>query len=145
MALDSTYRIDDVSVVSDVIAGEAVILHRGSGYYFSTDGTGCLIWQWIGDGHGCDSIVKALSERFAGKPEEIKAAVDAFLADLVAHRLIQELGEDAGASTEVPVVPSTPVEAEFVTPVLHVYSDIRSLILLDPIHEVAQAGWPVPA
>jgi hypothetical protein len=28
---------------------------------------------------------------------------------------------------------------------LHVYSDIRRMILLDPIHDVAEVGWPIPA
>ena len=41
--MDRAYRIEAASVVSDVIDGEAVMLHRGSGDYFSTDGVGCLV------------------------------------------------------------------------------------------------------
>ena len=41
LAMDRAYRIEAASVVTDVIDGEAVMLHRISGDYFSTDGVGC--------------------------------------------------------------------------------------------------------
>jgi hypothetical protein len=142
--MDFAYRIDDVAVVSDVIGGEAVILHRVSGDYFSTDGVGCLIWQWLGENRSCGWILKTLNERFAAHPTQIEAAVDTFLRDLLAHKLVQEIGEDAKTQDEAPIEPQGESQATFAQPVLHVYSDIRRMILLDPIHEVAQEGWPEP-
>src|SRR6185312_14031148 len=35
--MDRLFTIDTALVVSDIIDGEAIILHRGSGTYFSTD------------------------------------------------------------------------------------------------------------
>ena len=65
MAIDAAYGVDAAAVVSDVIAGEAVMLHRVSGDYFSTDGVGCLIWEWIGARQSRAGILDALNERFA--------------------------------------------------------------------------------
>ena len=143
MAVDPAYRIDATAVVSDIIAGEAVMLHRVSGDYFSTDGVGCLIWEWIGGGQSRGSILDGLNERFTADPAEIETAVDGFLADLVKHKLIYE--NDGGIGTLTKASFAQQPRSLFTLPILHVYSDIRRMILLDPIHDVAQAGWPVPA
>ena len=89
--MDRVYCIELEAVVSDIIDGEAVMLHRFSGDYFSTDGVGCLIWQWIGEGQSRSRILSMLNARFAAGPEEIATAVDSFLADLVTHKLVREI------------------------------------------------------
>jgi len=33
----------------------------------------------------------------------------------------------------------------FVKPILQKYTDMADLLLLDPIHEVGEQGWPHPA
>lgn len=142
--MDPVYVIDNETVVSDVIGGEAVMLHRGSGDYFSTDGVGCLIWQWVGERQSRGWIVKTLNERFAAEQSEIETAVDAFLLDLLSHNLVREIGGNAGSAGEASIEPQREPEPAFARPVLHVYSDIRRMVLMDPIHEVAEAGWPNP-
>ena len=126
------------------------MLHRGSGDYFSTDGVGGVIWEWIGAGQSRGSILDGLNQSGAD-PALIETAVDAFLADLVKHKLIREIEGDIETSTKASIEPPTKASIEpqlisaFTPPVLHVYSDIRRMILLDPIHEAAEAGWPNPA
>ena len=119
------------------------MLHRVSGDYFSTDGVGCLIWEWIGKGRSRGSMLNELNQRFATDPAEIETAVDAFLADLVKHKLIYEVDGELGSLTESSSVQQP--KCAFTLPILHVYSDIRRMILLDPIHDVAEAGWPSPS
>jgi hypothetical protein len=138
------YRIEAGSVVSDIIDGEAVMLHRGSGDYFSTDGTGCLIWQWIGEGYRRARMLGELTARFSGEPGELAAELDGFLAELVSHGLVCEDASQAEPA-EAPAAVAPDKRSEFARPVLNVYSDIRNLLLLDPIHDVAEeSGWPVP-
>jgi hypothetical protein len=142
--MNRAYRIEAASVVSDVIDGEAVMLHRGSGDYFSTDGVGCLIWQWIEEGRSRGRMEGDLEARFAADPAAIATALDSFIADLLSHELVQE----AGAAVEPEDAPSGTWPGDrvaFSPPVLNIYSDIRNLLLLDPIHDVAEeSGWPVP-
>jgi hypothetical protein len=147
--MDRLFAIDTAVVVSNIIDGEAIMLHRLSGNYFSTDGAGSLIWQWIGEGQGRSRILDMLSESFtAGRPE-IETAVDSFLAELTTHKLVREIaGGDhpaAEATAEPPARPVPQPGVRFVPPTLHVYSDIRNLLLLDPLHNVSEmAGWPTP-
>ncbi len=153
------FVIDHAAVASDIIDGEAIILHHTSGDYFSADGTGALIWKWIGEARSREQILAALEAGFPAAPGEIAPAVDAFLADLLKHELMAEVEPD-GEMTNGTAAPgaSEPVAADlaqsahptkiagrFSPPVLHVYSDMRDVLLVDPIHEVEEAaGWPVP-
>jgi len=142
--MDPVYCIKDAVVVSDIIDGEAIMLHRVSGDYFSTDGVGCLIWQWLSEGQSRGRILNTLNARFAASPAEIAAAVDSFLTDLLTHNLIQEVGEVVESAAEAPIEPRTNPQGELTRPVLHVYSDIRKMMLLDPIHDPAEeTGWPM--
>jgi len=143
--MDRVYCIETPEVVSDIIDGEAVMLHRTYGDYFSADGVGSLIWQWIGEGRSRSQILNMLNASFSASLAEIATAVDSFLADLVAHKLVRETVEGDKSATETLIEPQTKPEAEFVRPTLHVYSDIRNIMLLDPIHDVDEnIGWPMP-
>ena len=142
--MDHVYCINEAVVVSDIIDGEAIMLHRISGDYFSTDGVGCLIWQWISEGQGRRRILNMLTARFAVGPAEITTAVDSFLADLLTHKLIREIGESVESEIQASSEPETNPQGGFTQPILHVYSDIRQLALLDPIHEVEEeTTWPM--
>ncbi len=153
------FVIDRAAVASDIIDGEAIILHHMSGDYFSADGTGALIWKWIGEAASRDEMVGALAVRFAADPGDIAGAVDAFLADLLKHGLVAEVRSDGdtmnGAAEPGDAAPATAdltlasipakTAGRFDAPVLHVYSDMRDVLLVDPIHEVEEAaGWPIP-
>ena len=63
----------------------------------------------------------------------------------MAHKLIREIADGEESATETLTEPRTNPAAEFVRPTLHVYSDIRNMVLLDPIHDVGEnIGWPMP-
>lgn len=144
-SMNQRYRINAANVVSEIIDGEAIMMHQISGDYFSADGLGCEIWRWIGEGRSRQQMLDLLSGRTTQPPAELSRSLDSFIADLLAHTLIVEAEEGDGTDPEAP--PETPANGTvaFSAPVLHVYTDMRDLLLLDPIHDVeAQGGWPVP-
>jgi len=121
-----------------------VMLHRGSGDYFSTDGVGSLIWQWIEEGRSRGRMLGDLEARFAADPAAIAAALDSFIVGLLSHQLVREAAATV-QTEEARVAAGSGERVPFSPPVLNVYSDIRNLLLLDPIHDVAEeSGWPVP-
>jgi hypothetical protein len=77
------FVIDHAAVASDIIDGEAIILHHMSGDYFSADGTGALIWKWISEAKSREEILVTLEASFPGALGGIAPAVDAFLGDLL--------------------------------------------------------------
>lgn len=132
------YSIDQPSVVSETIDGEAVILDLRSGAYYSTRGTGAVIWTWLEEGASVDAIIAHLAAAFPDAAETARLSTEAFVAELLAHRLVVP-GEAPPADVALADAPAT-----FAAPSLERYTDMDDLLLLDPIHDVDLVGWPVP-
>lgn len=140
-AMHQTYRVMKPEVVADVIDGEAVIMNLKTGRYFNSEGTGSECWEAVASGLSVAQIVDRLAAKYAADPTTIAAAVEAFLQDLIGHELI------APGDAHPPAVAAPSSNAPLATfhaPALNVYSDMQDLLLLDPIHDVDVAGWPMP-
>jgi hypothetical protein len=144
--MDRILRINAPSVVAEIIDGEAVIMDLASGHYFSTQHVGCDIWRGVEGGSSQSAIVESLLESFEVDETEVAPAVDAFLRDLLERKLIVE--REVHTRPSVAGTDTSPSGGErrkdFAAPVLHAYSDMEDLLLLDPIHDVDEAGWPRP-
>jgi hypothetical protein len=138
--MSHTYRVMTPEVIADVIDGEVVIMNLKTGRYFSSEGVGSEVWEALVSGHSVEMLVEHLAASYAEDRATIESAVEGFVQDLLSHELIAP--SDAAAS--VAARPSTPRTARFHVPVLNVYSDMQDLLLLDPIHDVDAAGWPMP-
>lgn len=130
-------------VVSETIAGETIIMHHGSGHYFDTTGTGATLWDAIaGGGATVARLAELLVIRHGAAPAEARDAAERFVGELERHDLVR-------ASAAAPVMrPAGPAGEPFAEPVLGVHTDLADMLLLDPIHDVGEAGWPtmpVPA
>jgi hypothetical protein len=143
---DTLYRIKRPSVVSETIDGEVLVLRLVPGYYYSLDGSAALIWEGVEQGRPLEAIQSRLAAAYEGDPVEMAQAVAAFLASLVEEELIE-------ASPEPPDVGADPAPASpdgggarprFAAPVLNRYTDMQDLLVLDPIHDVSEMGWPTP-
>ncbi len=143
--MERHYTINQPSVVSETIDGEVVIVNLLTGHYFSAGGTGSLVWEWLGQGALPGAIARALSRRYAVDEPAAEAAVGAFLADLLTHELLRERSEAPAGDPFDPTDGAVEAErGEWVSPTLEVYQDMKDLLLLDPVHDVDEAGWPMP-
>lgn len=122
--------------MSEVIDGEAIIIDMGSGSYFSTDGIGAEIWQAAVAGASREVIVQSVIAAHPGKPD-CGAEADAFLNLLLRYQLLVE-----GAATASPPATAIVSSGVYAPPQLQAHSDMKDLIMLDPIHDVDAVGWP---
>lgn len=129
------------AVVSEVIDGEAVIMNLQSGHYFSARDTGALVWSWLERGATEDEVATALAARCRVTVPEVRLAVASFVSTLLTHQLVHEV---APGSAPAGVRDLSGGPMDWTTPQLHVYTDMEELLLLDPIHDVGEAGWPMP-
>ena len=94
MASPRFYRISSRASDSRV-ADETVILHLGSDTYFGLDPVGTVIWEGLRQGLSTDAILARLTARFAGtEPARIARDMEAFLADLLAHDIIEPADDE---------------------------------------------------
>ena len=114
-----------------------------SGHYFSAQGVGCDIWRAIEGGASRLDIVRSLVSTYDVEPQVAGSAVAAFVAELVQRNLVFESNGEHSRATPVDAAgPGS--RLPFTTPVLNSYTDMEELLLLDPIHDVDETGWPMP-
>jgi hypothetical protein len=80
-------------------------------------------------------------------PDEIEAAVAALVEELRAEELLDEAPDPSANGAAVGTLVAgggdpTHARAEFEAPILHRYTDMADFMLVDPIHEVEESGWP---
>lgn len=134
--------VNSPHVVAESIDGEIILIHLGSGTYFSLDGVAAEIWILLTAGVAPDDVGARIAAHFDGVPAGVDAVVGAFVDQLRGEDLlIEAVIDDRARSAELPaaVTPRQP----FVEPKLNKYTDLQDFLLADPIHDVdEQAGWP---
>ncbi len=110
-----------------------------SGHYFSAMDAGVLIWGGIEQGDGEAAMRRMLAGHYDAPAAELDAALALFLGQLLEHGLITAQGE-AAARPEAFAPP--PGRMKFVPPVLEVHTDMGDMLLIDPIDDVDEVGWP---
>jgi hypothetical protein len=126
-------------VVHETIDGETILIHLGTGTYYSLDGIGTEVWMMLAAGASREALLAAANDRYDGDAVEIEASLSSLLADLLHEELLVE-GEP-GIAADSPSLPAG--RAPFAAPVLHVYTDMQEFMLVDPLHDVDEvAGWP---
>lgn len=137
------YKINEPNVSSEEIDGEVIIVNLLNGNYYSTVKLGVYIWGGIAAGLSIEFMVEELTTRFSSKREDIEKAVPEFVSELRDAELITEHndksdhhdGENGHGGRII-------MPAGYETPTLSCYTDMKDLLLLDPIHDVADVGWP---
>jgi hypothetical protein len=139
------FRVNTPTVTHETIDGEAVIINLDSGNYYSLVEAGSFIWGLIEKGASASEVQNVLLQTYQGDAADVDRGVQELLAQLQQEDLIVPVD---GTATEGPdqVTPSTNGHEKpaFNPPMLHKYSDMQELLLLDPIHDVDDAGWPKP-
>jgi hypothetical protein len=141
------YRIDASRVAHQIVEGEAIIIDFDTGAYYSAGGAAAEIWNWIQQGASLYEIITAMSQRYSGEQADIARSIDAFVEDLQEESLIVPVGDepDEGEGSLAFDFSSSHASdrPRFEAPSLDKYTDMRDLLLLDPIHEVDEQGWPM--
>lgn len=134
-------------IAHETIDGEVVIVNLENGSYYNVEGCGTEIWNMIVRGTSRLEIVEHLRANFDAGNDEIESSLDQFLGAVAEEGLIIVGRPEQGVEPTDQDLPPDGVEGRkrhFVAPELNVYKDMQDLLLLDPIHEVDETGWPDP-
>lgn len=124
-------------VVSETIDGEAIIMHHGNGHYFDARGTGAIIWQAVEAGWSFDAMAARLVAATGIDAGQAEASLASFLAELAAQGLVR-------VGTGPALALDAPPTMEYAPPIFGIHSDLADMLLLDPVHDVDEGGWPQP-
>ena len=140
----ATYRVRTPTVVSENIDGEVVAIHLKRGHYYSMSGTAPLIWAWIEAGIPYQMIEQRLAEQFECVDGAMPASVREFLGALLEEGLVEATDQAMSASNGAPAATNGAARRRFDPPRLERHTDMQDLLVLDPIHDVGETGWPTP-
>lgn len=141
-------RVNEPNVVHETIEGETILLNLGTGNYYSIEWPGTLVWDLLaetGDKEGIREVfLKATNSE---KESKVDNAYSQFIETLLEEKLVIT-GENEGAST-LSIDKETKhkfskAASKLEKLTLNKYSDMQDMLLLDPIHDVDEKGWPEP-
>ena len=120
-------------VIDEVIAGEAVIVHLGSGRYFALNPAATELWVWFGSGRSTADLAAVLEAAPAPWQAAAQPLVDAWVDEQLLVSAPRSVDREIGASPISDAVPE-----------MRMFTDLEDLLLLDPIHdiEVGADGFP---
>lgn len=135
------YEVCTPTIAHQCIGGEVVIVDLRSGYYYSLLGASAEVWMLLDSGAAISEIATVVAERYQLTADEVAPPVSQLVAELMQDGLIRA----SSAVFYSPIsLPPLVTKAPFAKLELGRFTDMRDLILLDPIHEVDEGGWPNP-
>src|SRR5437764_11599911 len=140
MSSDTWYRIDPHKVAHETIDGEVIIIHLGLGTYFSLNGLGAEVWELLAEGRGSEETLELLCQSYEDEPQLIESTVAELLVKLAEEELVEPASPRGNGGARGVRPPGQ--RRRFEPPELQKYTDMQDFLLVDPIHEVDEAGWP---
>ena len=132
-------------VIHETVAGETVIINMDSGRYYSLNPCGSFAWNALADGRSVaevtDACVGAATENAATVVESVARFVDTLLAEGLVEAVVLD-ETDAPRTGALPPLVIEPASGTFEAPAMEIFTDMERLLLLDPLHEVDDRGWP---
>lgn len=138
-----TYTIDKSRFVFEQFDKEMVLINLEDGLYYNISDSGTEIIHLLEQGLSVAEVLDVMSAHYSNT-EEMAALVEGFVADLKEQGILLPLPQGAPASSVSPTkeTPRNGAEARFAPPVLTRFDDMQEILLLDPIHQVSDQGWP---
>lgn len=135
--IDSAYRVRHEDVSAERIDGDVIAVNLVTGAYFSLSGSAADVWTAATSGAPSAVWLQALDTAYAS--EISRSAIDEMISSCLEHGLIESIDSDPAV---VLALPADLDRSTWLTPVLEVFTDLQDLILVDPIHDADDLGWP---
>ena len=135
-----SYEFNAPDVVFENFGDEMILLNLQSGSYYSLTPTGTYYWECISQGVPQAQAVAKLSAAYPEEPvaDDLAALLDNFLSE----KLLRPSGAER---TIADITIATELPQQYVRPEMSRYTDLQEMLLLDPVHDVGESGWPEPA
>ncbi len=126
------FQINSPKVIHQIFESEVVVVNLETGVYYSLRASGVDIWRGLVAGLSDAEITSKFDSPKA------KTAIRQYLQQLGSEHLIVEIVDESHAVHTDKVK----IDHPFADPVLEKFTDMREMLLIDPIHELDESGWP---
>lgn len=125
----------------DDFGKEIVVINLENGSYFSLKGSAAELWRAVAAGVSMSELLHDLGSRYR-LGDETMLGIRAFFDTCGEDGLLflESEARDILHGHE----PASTGSAEFPRPEVRKFTNMQDILLLDPIHDVDDAGWPNP-
>lgn len=128
MQNDSRLEPNDTNIAAKVLDGEAILIDLSTGFYYSMDGSGGILWSLIEAGYSLAEMGDELARIYSLPPEQFHADIEKLVGELETHSLVRPSSATShGSTADLPDKPGP-----YVPPQLNVYGDMNHLLAIDP-------------
>ena len=142
MSAGDRFRVNSPNVAWEDFEDEIIMVNLESGQYFSTRDAGAEMWRRLEKGAPLSAVEQAIIAVYDVDAAVAAEALASFVAALQEQGLL--VPKDDADTAPWPPESHAAARRAFAPPLLDTYSDMQDLLLLDPIHEVDDSGWPNP-
>jgi hypothetical protein len=136
--MERYYEINTPAVISEPMEGELVVINLDNGCYYCLNKTATQFLNYLEQGGSLNEILSHMAGCYGCGDSTILEDFTGFVESLVEEQLIRE-----AKSVPTKVIPLKEAQGEsYLKPNFEKYSDMQEMLLLDPIHEVSDDGWP---
>ena len=130
----------DESLAMERLDGEVIIVDFESGHYYSFRGTAADVLWLVDHGLATEMWPELLGGGYPSLDwSSAESGVIRFLDRLIELRLVTPL--DEGSMTHL-ALPDDLDRATWADPEMLVNDELADLLVIDPIHDVSDDGWP---
>lgn len=136
------FKINAPHIVHEIFEDdEAAVINLITGNYYTLNLSGSKIWDGFEKNLSNRRIIAELESFYDAEPALIAESFANFTNELKAEGLISPDTVNSTSEENLQMV-TPPAKEAFVVPQLERFGDAQELLLLDPIHDVAEMGFP---
>lgn len=135
--MQACYQVKSTAIIHELLDNEIILANLDTGIYYSIQSSGVPLWQMLIAGHTIDSIATKFINQYPEQQNQIMSDIKQFIEELLNEDILQHSTNSSFA--EIHFI----WESHYHSPRLEKYQDMQALLMLDPIHEVDEQGWPV--
>ncbi len=138
------YQLRGPGVVYETVDGETIVVNLDSGTYYDLNRTGACIFELIAACASFEETIAGICGAYDVDPATATADTDRLIDELLDEGLLTP-ARSGSDQAQLSVRPEPRGTSEYTAPLLGKYTDMQELLLLDPVHEVDETGWPSTA
>jgi hypothetical protein len=136
------YRSNGPRFVDETIDGEALVMDMVKGSYYSCVGACGFAGTALPRGMTADDLTAMLVARYGITDVDAARDVDGFVTTLLGEEMLVAVDPPTDAPPTRATLDALVPQPEYRALALERFNDLADLILLDPVHDVTEAGWP---
>jgi hypothetical protein len=136
------FELNGPAVIAEAIEGEVMVMNLQQGIYYSVTGAAAVAWPLLVGGATCDAVTAAIAGAYNVPATQVGNELGAFVQRLLDEAILRAAADEAPGSKDI-ALPA--VAMPYPGFGFERFDDMRAMLVIDPVHEVGDFGWPQAA